>query len=73
MELQLTEDDNAAFAIFSHIFVRLLYEQWFNINFYIPMDKVDENFKRAAKPNAILTQKFYFRTNILDDDDKPVI
>jgi len=37
------------------------------------MDKVDENFKRAAKPNAILTQKFYFRTNILDDDDKPVI
>lgn len=55
------------------MFVRMLYEEkWFGINFYIPMDKVDENFKRAARPNAILTEKFYFRTNIFDEGE-PII
>jgi len=41
------DDENAAFSILSEIFVRMLYEDWFKLNFYIPIDKVEENFKRA--------------------------
>ena len=38
-----------------------------HFNLYIPLDKVEENFKRANKKDAILNEKFYFRTNIFDD------
>ncbi|KAF9996398.1 hypothetical protein BGZ65_008004 [Modicella reniformis] len=44
MEIQLTDFENAAFAIF-------------NINFYIPTSKVDENTKVAHHRNAVLEQK----------------
>ena len=50
----------------------MLYEEWFNLNFYIPMDKVEENFRRATKVDAVTKEKFYFRTNIFDSGP-PVI
>jgi glutamate--cysteine ligase catalytic subunit len=50
-----------------HIFVRLLYEDWFRLNFYIPMSLLEENFKRSRKKDAILNERFYFRTNLVDD------
>lgn len=37
-------EENAAFSILTEIFVRMLYEDWFRLNLYIPMDLVDENF-----------------------------
>lgn len=37
-----------------------------NLNFYIPISKVNENFERAHAENAILKQKFYFRVNIYE-------
>lgn len=37
-----------------------------NLNFYLPLSQVDENFKRAHKRDAITKEKFYFRTNIRD-------
>lgn len=66
MEIQLTDDENAAFSILISIFVRMLYEDWFNLNLYIPMSMNEENFRRANKKDAILNEKFYFRTNIFD-------
>lgn len=36
------------------------------LNFYIPITMVDENFKRASAVNAAVDGKFYFRTNIFD-------
>jgi glutamate--cysteine ligase catalytic subunit len=67
MELQLTDDENIAFSMLSHVFVRLFYsEEISKLNLYIPISKLDENFRRAQKRNALLTEKFYFRTNIYD-------
>jgi len=36
------------------------------INFYVPISYVDINVKRAAQRDALLSSKFYFRTNIFD-------
>jgi glutamate--cysteine ligase catalytic subunit len=33
----------------------------------MPLSLVDENFKRARTSNAILTEKFWWRKNILDE------
>ncbi|EGR31102.1 hypothetical protein IMG5_117750 [Ichthyophthirius multifiliis] len=68
MECQITDDENAAFALLSSIFVRLFYQNN-QINFYMPISKVDENFERAKLPNAIINQKFWFRTNVFDDGE----
>jgi glutamate--cysteine ligase catalytic subunit len=54
METQLTSDVNAAFMLLSHIFVRLFYQSD-DLNFYIPISKVDENFARAKQIGAATT------------------
>ncbi|KAL4505198.1 hypothetical protein ABPG72_016265 [Tetrahymena utriculariae] len=71
MECQITNDENAAFMLLSHIFVRLFYQSD-SLNFYIPITKVDINFQRAKQVDAITTQKFFFRTNI-HEDGEPII
>ena len=38
---------------------------FFNLNLYIPISKVDENMAVARLRNAILTQKFYFRSHVV--------
>jgi glutamate--cysteine ligase catalytic subunit len=53
MEIQLTDDENIAFSILTEVLVRMLYEDWFGLNFYIPMDKVDANFERSKIRDAI--------------------
>lgn len=35
-----------------------------DLNLYIPITQLRENFKRAHKKDAVLKEKFYFRTNI---------
>lgn len=62
MEVQLTDFENAAFCIFIVLITRAILS--FNLNFYIPISKVDENMKNAQKRDAILSEKFYFRKNI---------
>jgi hypothetical protein len=36
------------------------------------MSLVDKNFDRAKDVNAILTQKFFFRTNIFDEGEPKI-
>ncbi|KAG0067174.1 hypothetical protein BGZ92_005175, partial [Podila epicladia] len=62
MEIQLTDFENAAFAIFIVLVTRAVLS--FNTNFYIPISKVDENMKVAQHRNAVLDEKFYFRKSI---------
>ncbi|KAF9969235.1 hypothetical protein BGZ65_012127, partial [Modicella reniformis] len=62
MEIQLTDFENAAFAIFIVLVTRAVLS--FNTNFYIPISKVDENMKVAHHRNAVLEQKFHFRKQI---------
>jgi glutamate--cysteine ligase catalytic subunit len=59
MEAQLTDFENAAFAVFIALMTRLIVNT--KINTYIPISKVDENMKVAHRRGAVTQEKFYFR------------
>ncbi|KZV60720.1 glutamate-cysteine ligase catalytic subunit [Peniophora sp. CONT] len=62
MEVQLTDFENAAFAVFIVLLSRAILSM--NLNFYIPISKVDENMDRAQKRGAVKEQKFWFRKDV---------
>ncbi|KAI9281284.1 glutamate-cysteine ligase-domain-containing protein [Umbelopsis sp. AD052] len=62
MEIQITDFENTAFAIFIVLLTRAILS--FGLNFYIPISKVDENMKKAHKRGAVMNEKFYFRKNV---------
>lgn len=62
MEVQITDYENAAFAVFIVLLTRAIMN--LGLNFYIPISKVDDNMHRAHQRDAIHTQKFYFRKNV---------
>lgn len=64
MEVQLTDFENAAFSVFIVLLSRAILS--FNVNFYIPISKVDENMKRAHHKDAVRQQKFHFRKNVFN-------
>jgi glutamate--cysteine ligase catalytic subunit len=61
MEIQVTDFENAAFSVFMVLVTRAILS--FDLNFYIPIKKVDENMERAHGVDAVLNEKFYFRKN----------
>ncbi|KAI1762368.1 GCS-domain-containing protein [Hypoxylon sp. FL1150] len=61
MEIQITDFENAAFAVFTVLITRAILS--FDLNFYIPIAKVDENMETAHARDAVLDKKFYFRKN----------
>lgn len=63
MEIQLTDFANAAFSIFIVLLTRTIMS--FNLNFYIPLSKVDENMKTAQVRDAAKSKKFWFRKHII--------
>jgi len=65
VEAQLTAEECTAFAMFSYFVAEMIVKK--ELNFYIPISKVDENIQRAHKRDAILTQKFWFRKNLHKD------
>ncbi|CAG8507018.1 12388_t:CDS:10, partial [Dentiscutata heterogama] len=67
MEIQITDFENAAFVIFIILLTRIILS--YDLNFYIPISKVDENMVIAYKRNAINTEKFWFRKNIFANCD----
>jgi len=66
MEVQLTDFENAAFSIFIVLLSRALL--YFNLNFYIPISKVDDNMQRAQKRDAARSGKFHFRKDVFLHD-----
>ncbi|KAJ3283014.1 hypothetical protein HDU76_008543 [Blyttiomyces sp. JEL0837] len=62
MEIQMTDRENAAFAIFVVLLTRTILS--FDLNFYIPLSKVDANMQAGQKRDAVLTEKFYFRKSV---------
>ncbi|KAG1827846.1 glutamate-cysteine ligase catalytic subunit [Suillus subalutaceus] len=50
MEVQMTDFENAAFAVFIVLLSRAILA--FNLNFYIPISKVDQNMARAQRRDA---------------------
>ncbi|PFH53757.1 hypothetical protein AMATHDRAFT_78877 [Amanita thiersii Skay4041] len=62
MEVQMTDFENAAFALFVVLLSRAILT--FNLTFYIPISKVDENMARAQVRDAARSQQFFFRKNV---------
>ncbi|KAJ9653680.1 glutamate--cysteine ligase [Coniosporium apollinis] len=59
METQLTDFEEAAFAVFMTL-LRLAITHY-RLNLYVPIAKVQENMQRAHPRDAVLWQKFFFR------------
>ncbi|KAJ9141689.1 Glutamate--cysteine ligase [Pleurostoma richardsiae] len=62
MEIQITDFENAAFAVFIVLVTRVILS--FDLNFYIPITKVSENMQTAHARDAVLNKKFFFRKNL---------
>ncbi|OBT39948.1 glutamate-cysteine ligase [Pseudogymnoascus sp. WSF 3629] len=63
MEIQVTDFENAAFAVFIVLVTRAILS--YDLNFYIPIQKVGENMETAHRRDAVLEEKFWFRRNPL--------
>lgn len=63
MEIQITDFENAAFAIFIVLITRAILS--FDLNFYIPIPLTTANMETAHARNAVLNQKFHFRNDPL--------
>jgi glutamate--cysteine ligase catalytic subunit len=61
MEIQITDFENAAFSIFIVLITRAILS--FDLNFYIPIQRVTENMQTAHGRDAVLNDKFWFRKN----------
>ncbi|KAI8802202.1 glutamate-cysteine ligase-domain-containing protein [Cladochytrium replicatum] len=61
-EVQPTDYENAAFAVFVVLLTRTILS--FDLNFYIPISKVDENMQVAQRRDAVLKERFWFRKNV---------
>eukprot|EP00834_Sanchytrium_tribonematis_P000168 NODE_4_length_77007_cov_1.156642.p8 type:complete len:578 gc:universal NODE_4_length_77007_cov_1.156642:29913-31646(+) len=67
MEVQPSDFGNAAFSIFIILLTRAIIS--FNLNFYIPISKNDENLERAHIRDAVNLQKFWFRNQVQNYND----
>jgi glutamate--cysteine ligase catalytic subunit len=63
MEIQITDFENAAFAVFIVLVTRAILS--YDLNFYIPIARVSENMETAHARDAVLERKFWFRRNPL--------
>ncbi|CAG8655121.1 10469_t:CDS:10, partial [Ambispora leptoticha] len=67
MEVQFTDFENAAFAVFIALLTRVIMAM--RSNFYIPITKVDENMGRAHRRDAVLKEKFWFRKQLFNHNN----
>lgn len=83
--MQITDFENAAFAVFIVLLSRAIME--YQLNLYMPISKVsddrlttstihinlvkvDENMQTAQKRDAVLSETFYFRKNIFSSSNR---
>ncbi|EEB12269.1 glutamate--cysteine ligase, putative [Pediculus humanus corporis] len=62
-EVQITDMENAAIVCFVVLLTRVILS--YQLNFIIPISKVDENMQKAQRRNALREQLFWFRKDIL--------
>lgn len=72
-EVQLTDFENAAYCCFVVLltrFLKTIYVNFFRViisyklTFLLPISKVNENMQRAQRRNAVLKEKFCFRSKL---------
>ncbi|EXJ54807.1 glutamate-cysteine ligase [Cladophialophora yegresii CBS 114405] len=61
MEIQITDFENAAFAVFIVLVTRAILS--FDLNFYIPIPRTTENMETAHIRDAVMKEKFWFRND----------
>lgn len=66
LEIQLTDFENAAYVVFVVLLSRVILG--LELNLYIPISKLDENMRTAHKRNAVLKEKFWFRSNLMPEE-----
>lgn len=59
MEIQITDFENAAFAVFIVLITRAVLS--FDLNFYVPIPRTTENMETAHVRDAVMQEKFWFR------------
>lgn len=59
MEVSLTDFENAAYSAFMILLARAISEQ--ELDFYMPISKVDDNMETAHCRNAATQERFWFR------------
>ena len=69
MEIQLTDFENAAFAVFTVLVTRVILA--FDLSLYVPLSRVDANMRRAHRRDAVNAERFYFRTQLAPDEATP--
>lgn len=65
MDVQLTPSENSAYLNLVSALARIIIDQKFSLNFYIPMSLIHENFRRANLREAAVKQKFWFRKHVM--------
>jgi glutamate--cysteine ligase catalytic subunit len=65
MDIQLTDFENTCFIVTMGLITNVI--NHFNVDFIIPVTMADENMTRAHYRDALLNQKFWFKTNCLND------
>ena len=65
-EIQISDFENAAFACFIVLASRAILT--LDLKTVIPISKVDENMKVAHHRDAVLNEKFWFKTDLLSVD-----
>ena len=63
LDIQLTDFENAAFIVLIGMLVNVA--NHFDVDFIMPISKIDENMDRAHKRDGILTDKFWFRQDLI--------
>ncbi|KAI9812810.1 MAG: Zn finger-containing GTPase- Activating Protein for ARF [Thelocarpon impressellum] len=61
MEIQMTDFENAAFALFIVLVTRAILT--FDLNLYVPIRCTTENMETAHARDAVLDRRFHFRKN----------
>jgi glutamate--cysteine ligase catalytic subunit len=68
MDIQMTDFENSAFIVVLGMIYNVISN--FDVNFIMPISKIDENMERAHKRDAVIYEKFWFRTQIIPSFDK---
>ncbi|KAG8976778.1 hypothetical protein FRC05_003128 [Tulasnella sp. 425] len=67
MEVQLTDFENAAFAVFVALLSRAMLK--FGVRWGLPISKNTDNLSRAQGRDAVMEQKFWFSTNAYNEGE----
>ena len=63
MDIQLTDFENSAMIVILGMILNVINN--YDVDLIMPISKIDENMERAHIRDGLLTQKFWFKSNIV--------